>query len=277
MKIRTFLTYEPQDTWIHDLSGVTKFIFFIAWSVVCGLTYDTRVLAVMILISMSVLYMSKARWSQFSIVVKVLAIFMVLNIITIFLFSPYQGCLIYGSRTDICHLFGKYTLTKEHLFYSLNIMIKYFAIVPTAFMFMTSTAPNEFAASLNKIGLSYNIAYSISLALRYIPDLQGEFRRIRNAQEARGIEMSAKAKLMDRIKRMASIISPLLFTSMERIDVVSNAMELRGFGKKKKRTWYAAKPLKRNDWLVIAFTVVFAAAALIITYHDGNRFYNPFI
>ncbi|CDO02826.1 ABC-type cobalt transport system, permease component CbiQ [Oceanobacillus picturae] len=33
---------------------------------------------------------------------------------------------------------------------------------------------------------------------------------------------------------------PLIFSSLERIEVISNAMELRGFGKKKKRTWYHA-------------------------------------
>ena len=44
---------------------------------------------------------------------------------------------------------------------------------------------------------------------------------------------------------------------MDRIDVVSNAMELRGYGKHKKRTWYMERALKRNDYLVIGFTVLF--------------------
>lgn len=43
--------------------------------------------------------------------------------------------------------------------------------------------------------------------------------------------MSSKTSLWTRIKRMSTIIFPLLFSSMDRIDVVSNAMELRGFGK----------------------------------------------
>ncbi len=43
--------------------------------------------------------------------------------------------------------------------------------------------------------------------------------------------MSGKAKLMDRIKNVSAIIFPLIFTSMDRIDTVSNAMELRGYGK----------------------------------------------
>lgn len=73
------------------------------------------------------------------------------------------------------------------------------------------------------------------------------------------------------------MIIPLLFSTMERIDVVSNAMALRGFGKKNKRTWYAKRPLKRNDFIVITLTILFTAIALIYTYYDGSRFYNPFI
>jgi energy-coupling factor transport system permease protein len=37
------------------------------------------------------------------------------------------------------------------------------------------------------------------------------------------------------------------------------------------------KKLRRNDYLTIAFTVVFMVAALAVTYADGSRFYNPFM
>lgn len=89
--------------------------------------------------------------------------------------------------------------------------------------------------------------------------------------------MSSKTSLWDRIKKMSSIIFPLIFSSMERIDVVSNAMELRGFGKKKKRTWYMGRKLERNDYLTLGFAVLFMAAALAVTYADGSRFWNPFV
>ena len=42
------LTYEQKDTWMDRLCGVTKLIYFLAWSITSMLTYDTRVLAVML-------------------------------------------------------------------------------------------------------------------------------------------------------------------------------------------------------------------------------------
>lgn len=271
------LTYEEKGTWIHKLSGVTKLIFFLLWTLASMLSYDTRVLLAMVAGSLIIYKASKIQWSQVGTVLTFILIFLVINLIAIFIFSPYEGVNIYVSRTDIVHLFGNYWLTKEQLFYEFNVMIKYVTIVPAVFMFIVTTNPSEFAASLNRIGVNYNIGYAVAITLRYIPDVQDDFVKIKHAQEARGIEMSGKASLFSRIKNMSSIIFPLIFTSMDRIDVVSNAMELRGFGKYKKRTWYAGKKLKRADYIVIVFSVLITLAALIITFYDGNRFYNPFL
>lgn len=271
------LSYEEKDTWIHRLSGVTKLIFFLLWCLVSMLTYDTRILLFMVVFSLVVFKISKTEWKQVGAVFKMVMLFLTLNVIAIFIFSPNQGSEIYGSRTVLFHLVGPYDVTTEQLFYELNVIIKYFTVIPAIFMFLVTTNPSEFAASMNKIGISYNVGYAIAIALRYIPDVQDEFTKIKHAQEARGIEMSGKASLLSRIKNTSSIIFPLIFSSMDRIDTVSNAMELRGYGKHKKRTWYMEKKLKRNDYLTIAFTVIFAIVALTITFADGNRFYNPFL
>ena len=269
------ISYEKKDTWIDRLSGFTKLLFFLLWCITSALTFDTRILLMMIVISVSIFVMARISWRQVSFVFKAVLFFMCANLFFIFVFAPYQGCEIYGTRTNLLHLLGDVYITREQLFYEFNVMIKYFTIVPAVFVFLVTTDPSELAASINKAGVPYTFAYAFAIALRYIPDVQDDFTRIKNAQEARGIEMSAKAKLITRIKNVSSIIFPLLFSTMERIDVVSNAMELRGFGKKKTRTWYSYRKLKRNDYIVIALTVIFMVASLVITYSDGSRFYNP--
>lgn len=270
------LSYEQKDTWIDRLTGVTKLMFFLLWSVVSMITYDTRVLLVMLILSLLIFKVSKISWKQVATVFKFILLFLCLNLIMVFFFAPYQGTKIYGTRTDLVHLFWNYTLTREQLFYEFNILIKYFTVTPAVLMFLVTTNPSEFAASLNRIGIHYNVGYAVAIALRYVPDVQGDFTRIKHAQEARGIEMSSKASLLSRIRKMSSIIFPLIFTGMERIDVISNAMELRRFGKNKKRTWYSGRPLKRNDYLTLIFLIMFSIAALVITFQNGSRFYNPF-
>ena len=273
------LTYEQKDTWMDRLCGVTKLIYFLAWSITSMLTYDTRVLAVMLVLSLILFKISKTEWKQVGSIFKFIMFFLVINVLAIFIFAPDQGTKIYGTKHCTLAAFGALSeFTAEQLFYELNIILKYFTIIPAVFIFVRDhQSCRMFAASLNRIGISYNIGYAVAIALRYIPDVQDDFHKIKNAQEARGIEMSGKAKLMSRIKSTASIIFPLIFTSIGRIDTISNAMELRGYGKHRKRTWYMGRKLQRNDYLCIALVLGFAVAALVITYHDGSRFYNPFI
>lgn len=270
------LTYANKDTWIHRLCGVTKMIFFILWSIVGMVTYETRVLAFMFVFSIIMFAMSKTEYKQVSTVFKIIGLFLTINIIAIFLFSPYQGVTIYGSRTELQHIFGNYIITKEQLFYELNIILKYFTVIPIALMFIVTTDPSEFAASLNKIGVKYSVGYSVAIALRYIPDVQNDFIEIKNAQEARGIDMSKSVSLPARLKGMVSIIFPLVFSSLERIDIITNAMELRGFGKNKKRTWYSARKFEIGDYIAISFVIIFSILAMIVTFRNGSRFYNPF-
>ena len=266
------LSYEKKNTWIHELSGISKLLFFLLWTMCSMLTYDLRILVAMTVLSIVIFAMSKTQWRQVGSIFIIILVFLVLNMVMVFIFSPYHGCELWGSKTVLFHIAGNYDMTREQLLYQGCKTLKYCTIVPAAFMFLTTTDPSEFAASLNMIGISYNIAYSVAITLRYIPDVQKEFVSIKNAQASRGIEMSAKASMFDRIKNTAAIIFPLIFSSMERIDVVSNAMELRGYGKHKKRTWYSYKTLRRNDYLTIAFSIVFFAVAMGMTFIDGNRY-----
>ena len=53
------LSYEEKDTWIHRLSGVSKLIFFLLWCLTSMLTYDTRVLIVMVIFSLVIFKISR--------------------------------------------------------------------------------------------------------------------------------------------------------------------------------------------------------------------------
>ena len=140
---------------------------------------------------------------------------------------------------------------------------------------MTTPSPVNFASSLNQIGLSYKIAYAVSLTLRYIPDLQEEFYLIKMSQEARGQELSKKAPLSKRVKGNLQIVIPLIFSSLERINTIATAMELRRFGKNKKRTWYTQQAFGKLDKLVIVVSVLLLALSLLLFVVNQGRFYNP--
>ena len=241
-------------------------------------TFDTRLLAGLAVFAFIVMALARIRISDVKVLFWFSFVFMVLNNLLIFLFSPEHGCTIYGSRTEICHLFWRYYLVFEQLFYHLNVVLKYLATIPVVIIFVSTTDPSEFASSLNRIGISYKVAYSVSLALRYIPDIQREYHDISTAQQARGLEMaSRKQSLIKRLKNAVLMLFPLIISSMDRIERIANAMELRGFGKNKKRTWYSSRPFRAADFLALAVCILMMAGSIVLNILNGSRYFNPFI
>ena len=263
MAANTVLNYLPRKSFVHELTGATKLAFFLLFTFASMVTYDTRVLIGLMAVSFAAFRASHIKLREVRFMLVFMLIFLLLNNVFIYLFSPEQGVQIYGTRHVVATLFWRYTITWEQLFYLLNISLKYFVALPVAILFISATNPSEFAASLNRIGVSYRVGYSVALALRYIPDIQRDYQSISQAQQARGVELGKREKL--------------ILSSLARIDTISNAMELRGFGKNKKRTWYVQRPFARNDYLVLGLGVLLLVLSLVITFWDGNRFYNPFV
>lgn len=275
--MNNLFNYIDRPSPIHRLTGATKFVCLLLWSFAAMTTYDTRFLAILSIASFVLLGVSKIKWKDISFMMGFTATFLVINNILVYAFSPQHGSEIYGTTTYLFGLSGYYAPTAEQLFYHLNYFLKYLATIPFVLLFVCTTDPSEFAASLNKIGVKYTVAYSVALALRYIPTVQLEYHEISQAQQARGIEMSKKASMISRIKSASAILIPLVLSSMDKIEIVSNAMELRRFGKNKKRTWYVGRDFRWTDIVAMIVCIILVFVAIILNFDADGRYYNPFI
>ena len=261
---------------IHRLTGACKLVCLILWTLAAMTSFYTPLLIAMTVASALLFRAAKLKLKDISFVLGIMCIYIVLNNVLIFLFSPMHGTTLYQSTTILFHIAGPYSVTAEQLFYHLNVILKNACTIPIVLLFVCTTNPSEFAASLNRIGVSYRISYAVALALRYIPDIQREYRDISLAQQARGTEMSKKASLVHRLKAASSILIPLILSSMERIETISNAMELRGFGKEKKRTWYSGRSFSKMDIGCMLGCAAIMLLSLTLTYLNGGRYFNPF-
>ena len=270
--------YINRESVIHRMSGATKLIVLILWSLAAMTSFDTRFLALLPILAFILFGLSKIRFSDVKFLLWFTFVFMVLNNLLIYIFSPEHGVSIYGSRTVLLEGYGRWTLTAEQLFYHLNVVLKYLATIPVVILFVSTTDPSEFASSLSKIGINYKVAYSVSLALRYIPDIQREFHDIMISQQARGLEMASKKQnIIKRLKNASAMLFHLIISSMDRIEVIANAMERRGFGKHKKRSWYSERPFRAPDYTAIIFVCLLMVISLTLNFINGGRYFNPFI
>ena len=146
MAANTVLNYMPRKSVVHDLTGTTKLAFFLLFTFASMITYNTWVLLGLMAVSLAVFRLSHIKLREVRFMLVFMLVFLVLNDLFIFLFDPNQGTALYGTRTVLCHLFWRYDLTAEQLFYMFNISLKYFVALPVAILFISATNPSEFAA-----------------------------------------------------------------------------------------------------------------------------------
>jgi energy-coupling factor transport system permease protein len=276
-KMKLF-SYNSVDTPIHRLSGLTKLICFLLLTFAVMFSYDIRVILAVMIFSLVVFRLSRIQYSQIRLMILYVLFFVLTNAVISFFFSPEEGVRIYGTRHPIADLYGDYQLTWEQIFYQVTKFFKYLSVIPFGIIFLLTTNPSEFASSLNGIRVNYKAAFAVALTLRYFPDVQRNYHDISQAQQARGLELSRKAKFTDRFKNSLLIVIPLIFSSLDRVELISNAMDLRGFGKSRTRTWYTSRGFTRADYAAIAIsTVIFIITLCVSIFVNHSRFYNPFI
>ena len=277
MKAKLF-DYVDRDNFMFNLSGLTKLVCFICMTCSVMFSYDVRYILFVMALSVVIFKVSGLQFKQIKLMTIYVVIFLLINFLLTYLFSPGYGTELYGTAHEIFRFTARYTVTWEQLLYQVTKITKYASVVPLGMIFLLTTNPSEFAASLNRVGVSYKGAYALSLTLRYFPDMIRDYQNIALAQQSRGLDLSRREKVRVRVKNSMNICIPLIFSTLDRIELISNAMDLRGFGKHKKRTWYGARPVRGGDWMALAFGTLILAGSLYLTFFvNGSRFWNPFI
>lgn len=267
--------YIEGESYFHRMDGAVKLILFIIWMILTFLFFDFRILLFLFLIGCTLLGIAKIPTRSILLIFSVIFTFSILNSIMILLITPTHGSELTGTYTPLLHI-GYATITIETLFYAMTLSLKYFTLLPFTLIFIYTTHPSQFASSLNKIGLHYKIAYAVNIALRYIPNIQTEYELIKHAQEARGIPFhKGEATLFQRIKNRVTIFWPLVINSLDRIDTVSNAMDLRGFGKKEKRTWCYRTEMQSLDYMTILIGICVLIIAIYLKVTIFHSFWYP--
>ncbi|AZK45849.1 energy-coupling factor transporter transmembrane component T family protein [Paenibacillus lentus] len=273
---KTGSLYVEGNSFFHRMDGAVKLILLLCWTVVTFLFLDFRIFAVMLTAGIVMLLTTGIPLRRMSLLFGILMLFTMLNSVFILLLTPRFGTSLTGSDTPLIPL-GYNMINQETLFYVLTLSLKYLTLLPITLLFIFTTHPSRFAASLNKLGVPYKMAYAVSIAFRYIPDLTQEFRTILNAMQMRGLGISrGDGSLWRRLKNLSLVVVPLLQSSLQHIESVSDAMDLRGFGTGRRRTWYMGTVMSIADKLVILLCVLLVGLAIFLKLQIFRGFWYPF-
>lgn len=240
MNNRMIINFIPGNTPLHKLTGATKVRSFFISTVFLVMSFDLRLILPFMAVATVALVSLKPAWKP---VRYLFTFFMLMNILNLFLFwlgDPGIGTMHSGGTTTILWQSGRLYLSAETVWYLLTRFCKMLTSFLVSMVFILSITPSEFAAGLNSIKVPYKICTIVALAYRCIPDIVRNYMDISTSMQARGMELDPKkVHITTRLKQAVLIIVPLVLSTFEKVGNIANAMSLRGYGKLKKRSWYA--------------------------------------
>jgi len=130
------------------------------------------------------------------------------------------------SRLVIFEPFASSPLNYDAFLGAITIGIKATTVVLITTLILETSPYTATIMALNKIGVPGSLAHMLLLTYRYIFVLIDEAKRMQRAMKLRGFE--AKASL-ETLRIIGSFIGTLFVRSFERIQRITEAMEMRGY------------------------------------------------
>lgn len=263
--------YVHKDTPIHKLDPRLKVFGMILFMVASFLSYGTFITTfifqgILLLFVFSLIIVSQIKFSAIFKSLKLIW-FTLIFVLIINILVPHSNYTYELVRS------GNFVIHLESIFQSIKIFIRIFTMILMTLILTSTTKSLDiafafewFLSPLKVIKFPVaNLALVMSLALRFIPLILEETQRIKKAQESRGVDFE-KGNIFKRIKVFSSILVPLMTSSYETSIQMADAMEVRGFDPKEKRTRYAVRKFSYRDLLALLFLIVACSGLYFISW-----------
>ena len=281
MDNRFIIPLVPGEERLQRLTGATKVRLFAATLFLLMASFDLRILAPGLVLQCVLLASIHPKLRRLRFVIVFMVATNLLNILLFFIADPLIGSKLVGRTTVLFSLSRYFPITGETLWYFLARLSKIASVFVASLWFALSITPSQLASGLYSLKIPYKVCTMISLGLRYIPDIMRDYENTKAAMQMRGMELDPKkAKLGARLKQTSMILFPLIIITFEKVGVIANAMELRGYGQGKKRSYYCEPEATRDDFwfqmLAAALFLAFAVYGVIGWFAPHPELWYPF-
>ncbi|MDK2974303.1 MAG: energy-coupling factor transport system permease protein [Methanofollis sp.] len=261
------IVYVPKDSIVHALDPRTKLFALIAVSVASLLSENLVAIGIMVaFVCASALAAGVGRdWLHaLRILVPIVLITIVIDVF--FTAAKYPGGeTLFSAEIWFLHP----TATWGTIAFAASMTLKILAIGGGSFLFVMTTPYDAFVKSLALLGVPTIFTFSLGYALKSAASLSRDAAGIVDAQRSRGLAFD-RDLVLKRPLKLLSIFVPMVVSVMNRADQVSDAMQCRGYGLRKKPTMYRAPVMRRCDYLALSIVTAVTAMSLVYTGYFSN-------
>jgi energy-coupling factor transport system permease protein len=146
-----------------------------------------------------------------------------------------------------------YGITLGGLLFGIILSLRFIVMITAFQLFVVTTKPSDLVTGLLAFRLPVDYVLMLLIALRFIPSLQLEARRIHEAQLCRGYNPGTG--ISGKIRSMKPIMIPLVANSLAKTQVLGLTLDMRGYRARKNL------PLHK---LVFGFGDVISAVLIVV-------------
>ena len=257
------LQYIPGSSFLHQLSPFTKLVMVVLIVAMSVLTPSLvflggLVLAIAIGAALSGLHREITNQLPFLIILGIFLLLITTLTVqageTLFTIIP-AGIPVIG---------GGLPVTEGGLGLGLLFTFRFVVMILSFQLFIVTTRPSELVTSLLAFRMPVDYILMFLIALRFIPSLQLEAKRIHEAQLSRGYNPGTG--VTGRLRSLRPVMIPLVANSLAKTQVLGLTLDMRGYRSKK------TLPLRelefhRCDGVALFFTSLMVIAFII--HHFG--------
>ena len=136
---------------------------------------------------------------------------------------------------DYLYKLGIFKITPSGLYLAELFVLRLTTIGSAALLFLWTTSPKNFTTALVYLGVPYRFAFAVLVALRFLPLIQDDISKIKDAHLIRG--MKQEKGIEGIFNNWQRYMFPILVDGLRKAETTSIAMDSRGFGLYKTRTY----------------------------------------
>lgn len=260
----SLVSYYPGNTLIHRLDPRAKLLFLFVISILIFSIQDL-VLSIFVFLTLCTL------WITARLPVSIIWSF-ARGLLPVFIFLIVVQAILYPGEIILVEplipefvpgIGGGGNIALEGILFAILLMFRLVSMIVLLPLVSMTTPVQILALGLVKIGVPYQLSYTLTSALNMVPILQSEIISIVDAQKLRAMQTFEKGKLRDKLRSYPALVTPLVIGAMRRAQSMSIAMDSRAFGAFKTRTYIEDVELRSVDWIVMLCVVLYAIAVFI--------------
>jgi energy-coupling factor transport system permease protein len=150
-------------------------------------------------------------------------------------------------------------VSSQGLLAGASLVLRIIVIISAA-LILTTFSSRDFILGLVQWKVPYELAFMVTIAMRFLPLFRDEFINVVTAVQLRGVELK-QVSWGKRIELFRCLLFPVVFSALLKAQQLAVAMESRGFRAYPQRTYLRRLDFIWADYLVM---LIFVSATMIL-------------